>query len=191
VVVDDTTARETAPRSALLLASGDALPLGQVLTSVPEFTPARPGWPSYETWLPPSSHELAAPPPKIEAPQVQVITDAYDAASDRRELRLRASAPGAQMRLGIPSARLVAWSLGAPPEATLELQGQRVIHLEGLDTEGAELSLTVRGRAPLPVELRAVAREPHADPAVDSVVRRLPAWTTTTTTTFHLVRREL
>ena len=95
------------------------------------------------------------------------------------------------MRLGIPADRLTAWSLGAPPEATLELQGQRVIHLEGLDAEGAELSLTVRGRAPLPVELRAVAREPQRDPAVDAVLRRLPAWTTTTTTTFRLVRRAL
>ena len=58
---------------------------------------------------------------------------------DRRDLRLIVAAPGAQMRLGISSARLVAWSLAAPPEATLELHGQRLIHLEGLGERGDRL----------------------------------------------------
>jgi hypothetical protein len=95
------------------------------------------------------------------------------------------------MRLGIPSARLLAWSLGAPPEAVLAVDGKRLIHLEGLADSGAELAVTVRGREALPVELRAVARNPLPAPPVQEVVRRLPPWTTTTTTTFYLRRLEL
>jgi len=178
-------------KSALLLGSGDALGLGSVLPSVPGFVPARPGWPPCETWWPAFSHELPAPPPKLDAPQVEVTDDTYDATTDRRALRLKVTAPGAQMRLALPSARLLGWSLGSPPDATMEVRGQRVIHLEGLDADGAELSVTVRGRAPLPIELRAIAREPARDEAVDAVVRRLPPWTTTTSLSVRVTRLDL
>jgi hypothetical protein len=178
-------------RSALLLGSGDALGLGSVLPSVPGFVPARSGWPPYETWWPPLSHELAAPPPTVVPPRVEVTRDTYDASTDRRELALRVTAPGAQMRLALPSERLLAWSLGAPPEAVMQVRGQRVIHLEGLADDGAELSISVRGRAPLPVELRAIAREPARDEAVEAVLRRLPAWTTTTRIAVRVTRLDL
>jgi hypothetical protein len=178
-------------KSALLLGSGDALGIESVLASVPGFVPARPGWPPYETWSPPFSHELPAPPPALAPPHVEITYDGYDATTDRRELRLRVTAPGAQMRLAMPSARLLAWSLGLPPETTLGVRGQRVIHLEGLTDDGAELSVTVRGRAPLPIELRAIAREPARDEAVEAVVRRLPPWTTTTAVTVRVTRLDL
>jgi len=187
-VIEDSNGSQ---KSALLLASGDALPLGPVLSSVPEFVPARPDWPSYETWAPPSSHQAEAPPPKVDLPRLDLTTDAYDPATDQRRLTFRVTAPGTQMRLGIPSARLLAWSLGAPPAAVLAVDGKRLIHLEGLDDSGAELAITVRGRRALPIELRAVAREPLPESSVQDVVRRLPPWTTTTTTTFRLRRLEL
>jgi hypothetical protein len=66
-----------------------------------------------------------------------------------------------------------------------------VIHLEGLTDDGAELSVTVRGRAPLPIELRAIAREPARDEAVEAVVRRLPPWTTTTAVSVRVTRLDL
>ena len=174
-----------------MLGSGDALGLASVLPSLPEFAPARPTWPAYETWLPPFSHERPAPPPALAPPRVEVIHDAYDATTDRRELRLHVAAPGAQIRLALPSARLLGWSLPAPPPAVLVAHGQRLIHLEGLTADGAELSISVRGRAPLPIELRAIAREPAHDDAVEEILRRLPPWTTTTPITFAVTRREL
>src|SRR5262249_40305614 len=129
-----------APRSAVLLGSGDALGLASVLPSVPGFVPARPGWPPYETWWPPFSHERPAPPPTLDPPRVEVTHEAYDAPTDRRELRLRVAAPGAQMRLALPAARLLGWSLGAHPQDAMAVRGQRIIHLDGLAADGAELS---------------------------------------------------
>jgi hypothetical protein len=190
-VVDDAGGAGGERRSALLLGSGDALGVASVLPSVPGFAPARPGWPPFETWLPPLSHELPAPPPELPAPRVEVTHDAYDATTDRRELGLRVTATGAQIRLAIPSARLLGWSLGAPPEAVMQAGGRRVIHLEGLAADGAELSVSVRGRGPLPIELRAIAREPARDEAVEAVTRRLPSWTTTTAVTIRVTRLDL
>jgi hypothetical protein len=178
-------------RSALLLASGDALGLAPVLPSLPEAVPARPDWPRYETWLPPMSHELPAPPPALAAPRIDVTRDSYDATTDQRELGLRVTAPGAQMRLALPAARLLGWSLGPRPDDAMEIGGQRMIHLDGLGDDGAALSITVRGRAPLPVELRAMAREPAHDEPAQAVLRRLPPWTTATAIAVQVTRREL
>jgi hypothetical protein len=179
-------------RSALLLGADDALGIASVLPSVPELTPARPGWPAYETWGPAFSHELPAPPPaEPEAPRIAVLHDAYDAATDLRELRLRVTAPGAQIRVAFQASRLVGWSLDAPPAAAANMGGNRTIHLEGLGADGAELTVTVRGRAPLPVALRAIARAPARDQAALELLRRLPPWTTTTSIAVRAVRLTL
>ncbi|HLK92365.1 MAG TPA: M20/M25/M40 family metallo-hydrolase [Polyangia bacterium] len=178
-------------RSALLVRSGDALELGSVLAALPGFVAARPGWPAFETWLPPFTHERPAGPPALAPPRVDLLADAYDATTDERTVRLRVSAPGAQLRLGIPSQRLLAWSLGAPPDQALELHGQRLVHLEGLGPEGAELSLTVRGRAPLPIGLRANARGHARDEALSETIRRLPSWTTPTSLIVHELEIDL
>jgi hypothetical protein len=179
-------------RSALLLKADDALGMASVLPSLPELVPARPGWPPYETWHPAFSHELPAPPPsEPEAPRIAVIHDAYDAATDLRELRLRVTAPGAQMRLAFPASRLVGWSLDGPLTSVANIGGNRAIHLEGLGADGAELSVTVRGRAPLPVALRAVSRAPARDEAALELLRRLPPWTTTTSLAIRDVRLTL
>jgi hypothetical protein len=193
-IAEESSAEESsgASRSALLLRSGDALGLESILPSVPGFTPARAGWPHFETWLPPFSHERPAPPPdNLDRPRIEVLADAYDAVADRRELRLRVTGPGAQMRLALPAARLVGWSLGAPPEATMEAWGQRVVHLEGLADDGAELSIIVHGRAPVPVELRAIARAPAHDKAVQTLLTTLPPWTTTTAIAVRVTRLDL
>jgi hypothetical protein len=193
-IAEESSADESSgvARSALLLRSGDALGLESILPSVPGFTPARAGWPHFETWLPPFSHERPAPPPEnLAHPRIEVIADAYDAVADRRELRVRVTAPGAQMRLALPAARLVGWSLGAPPEATMEAWGQRVVHLEGLADDGAELSIIVHGRAPVPVELRAIARAPAHDKAVQTLLTTLPPWTTTTAIAVRVTRLDL
>jgi hypothetical protein len=179
-------------RSALLLRADDALGMASVLPSLPELVPARRDWPAYETWQPLFSHELPAPPPtEPPAPRIAVIHDAYDAATDLRELRLRVTAPGAQMRLAFPASRLVIWSLDGPPTLAANVRGDRTIHLEGLGADGAELSVTVRGSAPLPVELRSVARAPARDEAALELLRRLPPWTTTTSLAIHAVRLTL
>lgn len=190
-VAVDAEAGAASPRSALLVGSGDALGLEGVLPSLPGFVPARPGWPPFETWLRPTWYELPAPPPRLPPPHVAIVREAYDAATDRRELRLRLTAPGAQMRLTFPATRVAGWSLGAHPANALAVQGQRVIHLEGLEPEGAELSLSVLGRDPLPIELRAVARQPARDAAVQAVLRRLPPWTTATSLAIRVVHQDL
>jgi len=178
-------------KSALLLGANDPLGLASVLPSVPGFVPAGPGWPPYETWLYPVWYEMAAPPPAFPPARVDVISDGYDAATDHRELRLRVRAPGAQFRLGVPAARLVGWSFAARPRDVMAIRGQRMIHFEGLDADGAELSLTINGRAPVPIELRAIDREPARGETVDAVLRRLPPWTTATTATIRMTRLDL
>jgi hypothetical protein len=103
----------------------------------------------------------------------------------------RGAEPDAQVRVGIPAARLLAWSLSPSPDDALAVNGLRMIHLEGLGPEGAQLPVSVRGPAPLPIELRAIAREPARDDAVQEVLRRLPPWTTSSATTIRLNRRDL
>jgi len=179
-----------AERAAVLARSGDALPLGSVL-AIPGFADARPLWPAFETWMPPFSREMPAPRPALDPPRVEVLGDAYDSARDQRALRLRVSSPAAQMRLGIPADRLVAWSLGGPPDQVLEISGQRLVHFEGLGPEGAELFLTVRGRAALSVELRAHARQASQSGFTAEVLRRLPPWTTPSLLTIQAVRTDL
>jgi hypothetical protein len=179
-------------RSALLLRSGDALGIESVLPSLPGFVPARPGWPPYESWYPPFSHERpAGPPENLAPPRIEIVSDAYDATTDRRELHTRVAAPGAQMRLVLPSDRLLGWSLGGEPAATMEVRGQRVVHLEGLAADGADLDITVRGRAPLPMELRAIGRVPAQDEAVRTLLSTLPPWTTTTAIAVRVTRLDL
>jgi len=183
-VADDQT-------SALLLGSVDALPLGPALTSIPGLVAARPGWPRYESWSPPFTHERAAPPPALPPPRAEITSDQYDAGTDRRRLGVRVFSPGAQLRLAVPADRLVAWSLAPSLDSTLTFFGQQVIHFEGLGPEGHEISLTVKGHAPLPVELRAIDRAPANEPAVQALLRELPAWTTTTSVTMRAVRLAL
>jgi len=178
-------------KSALLIGANDPLGMAPVLPSVPGFVPAAPGWPPYETWLYPVWYEMPAPPPAFPAAHVEITSERYDAATDHRELRLRVRAPGAQARLGIPAARLVGWSFAAQPRDVMNVRGQRLIHFEGLGDDGAELSLTIAGRAPLTVELRAIDREPARGEIVDAVLRRLPTWTTATTATIRMTRLDL
>jgi hypothetical protein len=68
---------------------------------------------------------------------------------------------------------------------------ERASRVDQRRDSGAKLAITVRGRQALPIELRAVAREPLPESSVQDVVCRLPPWTTTTTTTFRLRRLEL
>jgi hypothetical protein len=183
--------------SALLLVSGDALGMAPVLSFVPEFRPVPEsktvgsGWPPYEIWSPPFTHQRAAGPPDLSPPGIEVTFDEYDALTDRRDLRIRVSGPGAQLRLSVPSVRLRGWSLAPSLDATLAVRGQHVAHFEGLGAEGHELALTVTGRAPLPIELRAIDRLPARDADVEAVKRRLPAWTTTTVVSVRVTRRNL
>jgi hypothetical protein len=178
-------------KSALLLGANDPLGLAPVLPSLSGFVPAGPDWPPYETWLYPVWYETPAPPPTLAPARVEVVSDGYDAATDRRALRLRVRAPGAQVRLGIPAARLVGWSFAARPRDVMAVRAHRLIHFEGLGDDGAELSLTVAGRAPVTIELRAIDREPARGERVDAVLRQLPAWTTTTTATIRMTRLDL
>jgi hypothetical protein len=177
--------------SALLLRSGDALDMKAVLASEPAFVPARSRWSAYEVWLPPFTHERQAAPARLAPPRVEVLRDDYNAATDRRDLRVRVSGPGAQLRLLVPSGRLAGWSLAPSLDATLAVGGQHVAHFEGLGPAGHELSLTAAGRAPLPIELRAIDRVPASDPVIDDVKRRLPPWTTTTSISVRTTRLAL
>jgi hypothetical protein len=145
----------------------------------------------YETWLYPVWYEMPAALPTLAPARVEVTSETYDAATDHRELRLRVRAPGAQFRLGVPAARLVGWSFAAQPRVVMNVRGQRLIHFEGLPDDGAELSLTITGRAPLTVELRAIDREPARGETVDGVLRQLPSWTTATTATIRMTRVDL
>jgi hypothetical protein len=181
--------RDGREEGALLMMGLDAVGLDPVLASVGGFVPASKGWQSYEAWLPRFTHQRSAPLPSLPAPTMIMTADDYDRSTDRRTFSLRLAGPDAQLRLLIPVERLRGWSLSASIADGLVIDGQQIVHFEGLTAEGSEITLTFSGPGPVPLELRAIGRAPARSPEVQEVIARLPAWTTTTAVTLRTVRQ--
>ncbi|HYI00486.1 M28 family peptidase [Hyalangium sp.] len=98
------------------------------------------------------------------------------ASADLRKVKVRLHARGAQeLKLKIPREALVEWSLGPLPELRTADTFYRAAHVEP-PAEGWEVTLTLRGDKPVPVEFSQLLAAPSAE--AQSLLERLPEWVT-------------
>jgi hypothetical protein len=175
-------------QSALLVAAYGAdgmQPLADRLRGVAE----APGyWPKLHFFTPAFTHLLPAGPPAMAAPQAEVTATNYDAAADQRQVNVHLTSGGPQMRLFIPAAPLLAWSVTPSLPAAPPLPGQYCIIFEGVEPGGVDLQLTLRGWQPVEIELRSVGGEPANGPEVQALGQRLPDWVSLTTYAYRIAR---
>ena len=109
-------------------------------------------------------------------PAAQLVAERARGADRELDIRLR-PADAYALRLRVPAARLVSWSLGAslPESASVSASVHEARFLSAPDS-GWLVTLRVRGREPVPVELGAV--HSAATPAAREFMRHLPAWAT-------------
>jgi hypothetical protein len=91
-----------------------------------------------------------------------------------RKVKVRLQARGAQeLKLKIPRESLAEWSLGPLPALRADEAFYRAAHVEP-PAEGWELTLTLRGGKPVPVEFSQVLEAPSADAKL--LLDTLPDW---------------
>jgi hypothetical protein len=176
---------EEGGRSAVLLRAIDALPFDPVASAIPEARPVTREWPLFEVFMPPPTHEVAAPPPAFAPPRVETLSSARNAAGTRT-VRLRMHTETTQLRLFVARDRLVRWSLGRSL-AVNEYAGNRpTAYFQGVGPEGEEVELEVRGDEP--VELEVIATSFLPDEPMLRVARRFPSWAVMTPMVARTVR---
>jgi hypothetical protein len=159
---------------ALLVASRDALPLDPLLEGVPGAVPCTRPWSPVPGLDPPFTFELPAKPPGWDAPRVEVVSADFDADRDIRTVRIRVVSGGPKLRLYIPTGALESWSLGRIPEKSL-VPGRTLVVFEGATPAQRELTLGLRGQAPVEVELIDVRGPSRAD-EIEALQAGLPSW---------------
>jgi hypothetical protein len=138
--------------------------------------------------LPAFTHALPAPPPALAAPQAEVTASNYDSATDQRQVNLHLASSGPQLRLLVPAAPLLAWSVTPKLPATPPLPGQYVILFEGVESAGVDIQLTLRGWQAVDIELRSVGGAPASGDEVRALEQRLPDWVNLTTYEYRINR---
>jgi hypothetical protein len=112
-----------------------------------------------------------APPVEQDA---ELTVQAPATSAGLRKVTVRLQAQGAQeLKLKIPREALAEWSLGSLPELRAGDAFYRAAHVEP-PAEGWEVTLTLRGDAPVPVEFSQVLDTPSAE--ASAVLERLPPW---------------
>ncbi|WP_143101610.1 M28 family metallopeptidase [Stigmatella aurantiaca] len=146
------------PRAAL---SGQPGPL-QVAARMPGFR---------------GGYAAPVPPADLPAPQVEVLESHYDETTALRTVRLRLH-PGAAYlgRVRIPRAALVGWSLPSPLPPLAPEDTAYVLDVLSPPEGRYELSLRLRGREKVPVDVQTFFAE--WTPPLEAARSRLPAWTT-------------
>jgi hypothetical protein len=165
-------------KSALLLASPGADGMRPLASLFGDATPASPTWPSLEPFAPPFTHMLPAPAPAMQVPRAEVTASAYDSTADTRQVTLHLFGTSPQLKLSIPAASLVGWSIAARLATMVPTNGQHVVGFEGLPAAGADIQLTLRGSRPVEIDLRGIDGAPASGPDIEALVRRLPDWVT-------------
>lgn len=178
-------------RTALVLMSEDHLPLGPALAGLPEVQPVPAGedWPAFMPpgWLPPFSHKLPAQPLPIPPPRLEVQARSDDPASGVRTVKLRLHATGWVTFLQIPHSPLAGWSLAEPLPVPLAGQSTISALFVAPSPSGQELTLRLRGSAPVEVKILQF-HPPEQTPELLDLRRRLPAWTTLDARTLKVVK---
>ena len=177
-----------AERSALLLASAGADGMRPLLPMFPDATPAPTTWPSLDLMTPPLTHMLPAPAPAMQAPRAEVIADHHDPATDTRQITLHLHGTSPQLRLSIPAAALLGWSVTSNLSAIPPTDGRYLVHFEGVPAAGVDIQLTLRGSHPVEVDLRGIDGAPAAGPDIQALARRLPDWVTLNSYSYRMAR---
>ncbi|MBN2573070.1 MAG: M20/M25/M40 family metallo-hydrolase [Deltaproteobacteria bacterium] len=175
-------------KSALLLAGYGPDALRPLLPSLPGASPAPASWPSLGLFLPSFSHMLPAGPPALSAPRAEVTASSYDSAADARQVALHLRSGGPQLRLLVPAAALLAWSVGEKLPARPPVDGKYLIQFEGVPESGVDVRLTLRGWQPVEIELRSIAGAPADASEVRDLAARLPDWVNLTAYSYRLAR---
>jgi hypothetical protein len=178
-------------QSALLLAGYDPNGLRPLADRLTGATPTQGQWPNLNVFLPPFTHAWPAPPPNIPAPGAQVTASAYDAGTDQRKVSVHLDGGNPQLRLLVPSAGLLAWSLTPQLPPQPPMPGRYLVHLEGVPPEGMNIELTLRGWQPVEIELRAIGGAPADSAEVRALRERLPDWTSLTTYDYRITRTKI
>lgn len=178
-------------RTALLLQSEDMPPLAPALAQIPEAVPVPAGeeWSTFMPpgWLPPPSHKLPAQPLQTPPPRLEVLSRTDDPQAGTRTLKLRLMASGWVTFLDIPHAALAGFSLPGPLPQPLPGQTTITLLFVAPNPAGQELTLTLRGAAPVSVHVRQF-HPPDTSPELRDLRRRLPVWTSLNARSLQAVR---
>ena len=174
--------------NALLLASSGLQGMAPLLSFLPNLAPVPASWPNPDLMAGPFTHMLRAGEPAMPAPQADVISSSYDAATDARsiQLHLRGSSPA--LRLLIPGNALLGWSASAKLPPLPPSEHRYVVHFEGVKEGGVDFQIVVRGTQPVEVELRGIDGAPAAGLESDAVRKQLPTWTTLHSYSYRVTR---
>lgn len=95
------------------------------------------------------------------------------------------------IRLAVPQEALLGWSLSPSLEAIHRVSGRYVAQLYALEPAGQVLTLTLRGGAPVEIELRATDGARASGPQVEVVLKALPDWVTPSTYAVRTTRLKI
>ncbi|HEX5581053.1 MAG TPA: M28 family metallopeptidase [Gemmatimonadaceae bacterium] len=117
---------------------------------------------------------LGAPPLTTPPAEVTLLAE-RPTPGGGREIELAVRAPGAyEVTLHTPEARTASWRIAGVRDATPRAV-PRLVLIASPDS-GWRITLRVADRAPLPLDV--ATRRHRPSPAADSLLARLPAWTT-------------
>jgi hypothetical protein len=118
--------------------------------------------------------ELAEAP--AVAQDAEITVQDPPSSAGLRKIKVRLHAQGAQeLKLKIPRESLVEWSLGPLPQLRADEAFYRAAHVEP-PAEGWDVTLTLRGNKPVPVEFSQILEAPTAE--AKAALERLPDWVT-------------
>ncbi len=157
--------RDEAGRSTLVFKGGGGPGLHAALKELPGARSAEAG-----QW----KLDLGEVPPVEQDVEITAQSPAAD--TGPRKITLRLHARGAQeLKLKIPRESLVEWSLGPLPKLRADETFYRAAHVEP-PAKGWEVTLTLRGDKPVPVEFSQVLETPSDE--AKALLERLPGWVT-------------
>ena len=165
----------------------DGIARAAVLASLPP--PAGPG----STWLKKDSltHTTPAPPPPMSAPRVEIESQEAITAAGTRRVTLRIHGTSPLIRLAVPRQSLAGWSLAQSLASGRVLDDRYLAQFYALPPAGHTVTLTLRGPAPVEIELRATDGARASGPEVAALLKALPGWITPSAYAVRTIRLKI
>ena len=135
----------------------------------------------------PFTRELPAPPPPMPPPRAEVERE-QRTTDGHRQVTLRIHGTSPLIRLAVPQQALLGWSLAPSLDPTRAVDGRYFAQFYALPPTGHSLTLTLRGQAPVQIELRGTDGARASGRQVDAALKSLPSWTTATVTANRTTR---
>ena len=163
-----------ADRGQLQVKLFDGIARSAVVAALPP--PAGPG----STWTKKDAltHTTPAPPPPMPAPRAEVEAQEAVSPAGTRRVTLRIHGTSPLIRLAVPRQSLAGWSLSTALASGRVVDGRYVAQFYALEPAGHVVTLTLRGAAPVEIELRATDGARASGPEVDALLKALPDWVT-------------